>query len=1108
MASAASFSKSPRTLSATATAAAGSGCDAVKVGRVTIELIAEAALGAQQADVKRELTAEQTLLEKRLINITALLKTYNPDITLEVVKAIPLEKIGLVAMVILFLKPAMVTKNLKEEAVGAFFSDPCFLTRNRSQYVECYKKFWKACNKNANEMQTFETQLKDALELFSVPDGIEGYIPPAPLANKQQAQKLIVLILNDYCRHLEIFWKETNEFLATGCKDYSNHIDTIAENRRDLIANVGIPKKDVNFETALVTFKTCIPLLNAIKFHIQVKLPEIMKSVSRIDSALCDPYRPILIFKVVTHFNREISQLTNALNRELANYEFQASFPMGNQCKLSHHGLKRSKNYCLKDITIQTNFFLKIANALQSFRDLYPDGLQVQKITRAQFQLVFVCLVNTLMNKHTLQLDENLPPLLKVLLRRLEVEVIKILKESHEEVFALNFERTKSENSSKIRVAHFNTTVQNFIKVGLEKQEWLSDDYEVFDRVIINLIEHLSVLKEQVGRFSDDIYVQWRKCRMDSNLTKGTIAANLGEMKNTALVLAKSQSIQTSFGLFNLLIKALTGIQEDITAAIEKESAEKAEEALHFLEMEEENAENLLNAELAAQEEKEFAENEKKLEAEWAAKTAQRHAADAAKRAAALAVGAAAAASLQVDLAPKSILLPPSLFNTPSSQMLFDLSNEIARGNGLNAAFVVAPADITAQRMPAFQIAVHQHLYANHNLTAVFEMLTNSDIPADRTLLFQMTLKWGYLALEQSLATEHVKVYPKRFLRHQLNRLQTGLGMAVQNNWTKHAVSQTLYSRYPWHFKANGAKPFPLGLRCIREATSFVAKEFEAKAQTLMLENMVMQHAILIHHAKDKNDPHLKCIQDAFKTFQSVSQAVSAKEGDVKVTKETQTAANAAILGDLEIKFTTPMQKCNAALEKLSEDLKNARLLNDEEKILVIENAQKALLNARHHLVNILGAIGLLKRFPQQRFVHVLVDFIHSSGKDFAENVGAFLSIRAGKPQYTHSLATYMKEYELGKNFKAKDKKILADSDVHNGDKYPYKYFTTTSAKFVSPHMTLLSEFYKLSREAVLVGEGTAASGTSVKSHDCASKAVQFAKSIAEMACGLANKHF
>lgn len=56
------------------------------------------------------------------------------------------------------------------------------------------------------------------------------------------------------------------------------------------------------------------------------------------------------------------------------------------------------------------------------------------------------------------------------------------------------------------------------------------------------------------------------------------------------------------------------------------------------------------------------------------------------------------------------------------------------------------------------------------------------------------------------------------------------------------------------------------------------------------------------------------------------------------------------------------------------------------------------------------------------------MDFIQSSGKDFAKNLGAFLSIRAEKPQYTHSLGAYMKEYELGKNLKADAKKVIANN--------------------------------------------------------------------------------
>jgi hypothetical protein len=425
----------------------------------------------------------------------------------------------------------------------------------------------------------------------------------------------------------------------------------------------------------------------------------------------------------------------------------------------------------------------------------------------------------------------------------------------------------------------------------------------------------------------------------------------------------------------------------------------------------------------------------------------------------------------------------------------------------MNPAHVIAPADVAAQRMSASQIAVYQQIYANDNLAAAYEILSLSGNPADRALLFQVMLKWGYRPLEQGLTSEFVKKNPQSFLRHHLNRLQTNLGMAVQNSWTEHAVSQTLYSRYPWYFKTSGAKSLPIGLRCIREANSDVVKEFEAKAQDLMVENMAMQHTILVHHAKDKQEPHLTLIQNAFKTFQTASRLPSNKEVDVKANNEAHTE-NAAILEKLENKFVTPMQNCKAALDNLSKNLAEAFLAKDQEKILSIQNAQNALLNARHHLININGAIGLLKRFPQQRFTHVLLDFIHSSGKDFVENLGAFLSIKGENPLYTHSLDTYMKEHELGKNLKADAKKVIANSDVHKGDEYPYKYFSKTPPKLVSPHMTLLSELYKSSREAVLLGEGTATSGGLLKSNDLAEKAGLFAKSIAEMVCGLANKHF
>lgn len=1044
--------------------------------QLQIELVADTAFGSLQTDFKRELTPDQLILEKRLTNITALLKSYSPDVTLETVKAIPINQIGIIAMTILFLKP-LKDKNqqIKEESIGAFLSDRCFLTRNHTEYVTCYQKFWQACKISNKVKESLQEQLKDALELFQIPENADDYIPLATQMHKKEAQELIFQIIQDYCAHLEKYWKKTHEFLSGVSKDFQEHLDSLPKIKKEM-EKKGISKKQIDSQSGDSAFNICIPLINRLNFQLHSSLPRLRQSFSRLDLNDIAFSQFISIHTLAKHFRSEVVKITGLINKELANYEFQCAYNTGNP-PLSYHGLRRSRDFYKKNLEIKKNFILRLQTAIQKIKDFYPEGFKQQKMTKNQFDLLFECLINIVKKEPTPKIDRDLPPLFEIFLREIEIEFKDILTIAHQEIFQLNLERSKSEDTAKNYIGIFDGDILRFFVILQEQQNKKSNFfvYMNFDAILIDIIKEFSDLAVgvQLKANSNDDFIEWRQAMKHPKITAETLSINTSEMEHAAHIISKNQSLQTSFSLFGHLFKSFDSIQEDI---IEKENAEKADDCLHLLELEEEASEAIIKAEIESRAKIEEAKKDKKLEKNWVART------DLQANTAATEIPKAAEKA--EDVFP-TILLPASPFNTPTSQMLFDLRNEIARRNGINPAEIIAPADVAKKKLSADKLAVHQQIYAIDNFALSLEMHSACNHAEDKAVLFQLVLKWGYRALEQGLTTEYIKKYPKRFLRHHLNILQRGLGMAIQNNWTKHAVSHSLYHRYPWYFKMRASKCLPMALQTIKDSHSEAAKTFEAMTSTLVTENISMQIAILTHHSQDQQDPHLKRVQDTFKAFQSAQQ----KEKFGKPIQEAHSKENAQLLEEMGNKFPTLIQKFETAQKGLSGEV------------------QKALLNSRKHFSNIQAGVRLLKRFPQQRFVHILSEFIFSSGKDFSENLGAFLSIKREKPEYTHSLQTYIKDHGLGKNLKGV-LQTVRNSSVDKGDEYPFKYFAFMPERSISSHMTLLSDLYKLSSEAKLLGEGATLKGQGVKeASEAILKGIQFSKSIAEAACALASKH-
>lgn len=416
----------------------------------------------------------------------------------------------------------------------------------------------------------------------------------------------------------------------------------------------------------------------------------------------------------------------------------------------------------------------------------------------------------------------------------------------------------------------------------------------------------------------------------------------------------------------------------------------------------------------------------------------------AAKQQQASQAAAAAAAAPQPAPAPVPTPIAPR-FQFAPVQTLFGLRNVIAEWHTFNPATIVPPSQARSRSLS--DLARHQQVYAFDAFLTATELLMLCKEPQDAIVTSQQMLRWGHLALEQGLTVKYAQKFPKA-LEHNLRSLLHHLGMKLDGNfWAEQAHSFTLHYRYPAHYTVKAGVDLPLPLKHVQSGDQSTLKEMQGHLFKLLKGAAEMQVAALTN--QDSNSPLLKKAQTIVEALRDAPAASA--ESDQKHT-EALADKHAFTLTEWELK-----------LQHVYEGLG---------KTAASENAAPSLKNAQHHLRQLMGAIGLLKRLPQQRFLHLIVHLLISSIKDFVENYGTYLALQDGYEIWTHHLHALGLDKLLEGNGNAI--KTLQEVDIFKGNEYPYNHFAFNPADKISPMMHLLSKFYVLSQEAIFMGSAGA----------------------------------
>lgn len=1049
--------------------------------------------------------------EQKISGLVTVLKMYDPRFTREVMGFLPLRSLSHLAQCILILLPAKKNPELAQKAFEKFLNFKRTFPQKADQYFQAYKAYLQNCKLSPSLQNVYVGLAHSILGEFNDLATIATPLTPqlAPIESRRLALMNVAQLIKEFSQFHEAFLDESSKDLSAYIGDYQESLSKLSNTKKHFKAHqktFGFDTRHFHYGHTQQLYESAIKWLKQLKLYSLERVPTIKYHCSRLD--MTSPHFLHQIDTVLSlgqRCKKGVEEIITPLMEGLTAFEVDLSFYSGVPAT-SVFSTVTMRDLYRKILSAEQSIFIHLTNVIQKFIEEVSERKKkadkeeqkdLQKeVPETLEQDLFQCLAMQLdpkKNKIKQQARAHNHPA-DPYIERLLNECAVASEEAKKRLHSIYFSITKSEHHADYQTrsafTSFSLNVLDLGKYTCSNRNHLRHLHFAGLESALHrwLLVFANVNSQITSRDSDEIFNKWveniLKEASQQASSKSKKLNNLdiltARLSHTSTVIDKVHAFATSVhSLCQHLFTALKQARDQIPN-ITVDDVVKADDSLHLLELEEESA--------AAQ--KAYADAEK-LQKENLAKAAKSKAEAEPKT-----VFSASKSPVQLTTTAKQPLPPPptratSPLNTPFGNLVFDLRNELAAWYGMNQATVTPPADVAESFLPNSELAIHQQLYANDGLSTTLEMLAHCTRVGNKTLLIQMVLQWGYLALEQGLTAQFAKAFPHDPLRHDLSALLQGIGVQQSNLWTEHARSQTLYHRYPWYFQASASKPLPFALRHIREENAESAKKFSTDFSKWIEDAMSLQIGILTH--QNKQSAELKKMQTVLDSFRKEISGVQAKTAADKKATETISKENDAHLSKFEKQIQT-------ALELLRKRFKSEPALS--------EDAIKALSNALHHLANLRGTLGLLRQFPQQRFMHVLLQMLASSVKNFTENLGVVLSLQQGNGWYTHSLNSYCKDYGLGEKLSSKLLSTLKNIDVEKGDEYPYKYFTNISAKAASPLMLALSEFYVRSKEASLMGEGAIPGGMKKKSvAELQSEICEWAEQFAELACALTTKH-
>lgn len=963
---------------------------------------------------------------------------YDPTLPKDAYKCLSVAKIIQIAQLLFVILPAKARPDL---ALAAYqdLSSQLFKAKTPEEsaklFTAMYTQFWGSCQQELTPSLKFV--MKNTFDLaVSLTDTVPGPIASIDPAKQIAMRQMILRLMKDTYVFLEEVWKKADQEIAAFTKLYND-----SQGKKSRIhANENF--KPISFGTADSCYNIITRLFPRLKYYTSRKVVAIGSQISRLDIRSHDVSSTVrALTRVAQVAKKHVIDIVTELGTALGTYEGVTCFTNGFFPK--SQGGEQHQQHLYDCTCIGTIKFRDIVNNnMLDFVDSHPRDRKLLKTVSKEKFLLFLQQISKAIccesNEREIQKSkQRMGEVLSSILDPILTEIAvehKAISSAFYPIFMCETVTDRYIKGQRPQWAKFYS--EQFLDAALEVTglQFPNSLVEILRSFGMALQESIK-LNELQGRFKR-VQAEQVSLLVQKRPAGFPEADCQQAIEMTANAWKIVHSIGDSFLFLDHLFKALQYVQDEIDKVRDQAQAVVADEHLGLLLLEE-NAE----AERIASEQEQKQKPAKP---------------DASSAAAAAAAPAAVELVVVPPTAPPRAVLPAS-FNVPYLQTLFEMRCAAAEFYKMNPATVVSPYSFAGNMQPLSKLAELQHIYAFDGFLIASEMLLRSNNP----VLAGLVLQRGHLALEQCLTVEHAAKFPKSYLQHELQQLLGNLGIRLDANmWAQHASGYSLYCRYPHSFKGlSKALEHPQLLQAMPQWLTGLAE---------------MQSAALTHL-----DPKNATLGKVQTVVAGLANALKkpVPEMDQKVVgalSETQTQA----LKECEKKLTT----CLEPLQKIADDTKGS----------------KALMNARHHLNQLLETVRILPQFPQQRYLHACTHLLISAIKNFAENFGTYLTFQNGAPMYTHKLR------DLPLKDLLKDGKLLMlleQIDIGKGDEYPFDYFAYHGAS-ASPIMQRFSDLYALSQEAILLGEGAKPYG--LKSTDLLQgELVEMAVDFTNLACAL-----
>lgn len=1014
--------------------------------------------------------------EKALKSIVKILRLYDPTISQETIAFLPVSRVVYLAKVTLLHVPSKKSSGNAIEALFEFFNHKCHLTNKPADIRDAYTKYW-ACLGNAELEKEYGEILFELLnyELYGTFPKVE-----AGIAVRQSALQFTVRLMQKQSVSFVTLWEETITKLAESFQKEST-----AAIKKGKINKAQLKKpenreiaKSIILKSSLIE-ENALTNLPKLKSYSGWLLPKLTNVCSSLNVNVPNFHAQVdTLHHLMLNCIERVTEITKPLMDQYVKCESALSI-----CNGTTVISEQARVYTI-DFTRRATMCQ--AKMLETFVCLIPKDWTARKDLKESLSKI----PSDEMVMYLASLADNIAKCLQKIVAEMKFSIPKEIdsvlrtgfKQGEEKYFnelvKLRMEIQADQKKVETFIAdHLICLAKDLQKTILSFDDNRLTGFDILLKFITHMTQEASALSKDAeseeklqASLESERKVVLNEIEKQGLRTLLPIQRELNDLARYSVIIARNQVILSSIDFHSQLFLVLNSLRESIKEEQQRENTVKADIALRYLELEE--------MEIAAKKAKERALLLQKEQA--ATSTATTHSKPIKK---AVLVRKAAFAYAPKPATIVATPTNPIKFKFAATQLLFEVRQAIAESYEMDPAAFVAPEEASGSYSPTSELAKLHHLKALDDFRTAIEMLLECTRPEDEALkpfLMQLVLKTGHAVLEQCITTEYAKLYPDS-LSHQLQLLLQGIEVYLKNNlWTEEASDYDMQHRYPFHYAPSQS----FGLKQLQTPEKVAANTFYEELSRWIQDSLKIQIEVLKKQKKD--NPQIKRIEQLLEAFLKSKPVIASAEVDLK---EAHSKANEEVLRIWERKLGTALNALNNRFKA---------------KPKLEEVAENALKNARHHLIKLLFCLLALKRFPQQRYMHLIFNMLHSSARDFSENLGETIS-----SHITHSLDKYRKEYGLGKKLQKHLQKLLKEMDVHKGIEYPFTWFED-HGKEASSMMNESSKLAKFSFEAVVLGEKAmpaAATAKKKKAKDPKEDLVKHAISFAELVCELTKEH-